>query len=122
MSRFIMTLDESVDLIEYSILKSYSGDTVIPKLKSMLIKDLINIFAKKYNKSIVKCDMRPGEKIYESLINNTQSSRSIEVDGYYIIKPSYNCKISDNNFDYNSSLNPISEEELYKYLCDIKMI
>jgi FlaA1/EpsC-like NDP-sugar epimerase len=122
MSRFIMTLDESVELIEYAILKCESGDTVIPKLKSMNIKDLIEIFSQKYNKPITKSNIRPGEKIYESLINDMQFSRTIEKDIYYIIKPSYISNISNNIFDYNSSLNPISKEELYKYLCDIEML
>jgi UDP-N-acetylglucosamine 4,6-dehydratase len=122
MSRFIMTLDESVELIEYAILKCESGDTVIPKLKSMNIKDLIEIFSQKYNKPITKSNIRPGEKIYESLINDMQFSRTIEKDIYYIIKPSYSSNISNNIFDYNSSLNPISKEELYKYLYDIEML
>lgn len=122
MSRFIMTLDESVDLIEYSILKCESGDTAIPKLKSMNIKDLIEIFSTKYNKPVTKGSIRPGEKIYESLINDTQYARTIEQDGYYVIKPFYNCKISTAIFDYNSSLNPISKEELHKYLCEIEML
>ena len=122
MSRFIMTLDESVELIEYAILKCESGDTVIPKLKSMNIKDLIEIFSQKYNKPITKSNIRPGEKIYESLINDMQFYRTIEKDIYYIIKPSYISNISNNIFDYNSSLNPISKEELYKYLCDIEML
>ena len=121
MSRFIMTLDESVNLIEYAILNGESGDIIIPKLKSMRIKDLIELYSTKYNKPIVNSGLRPGEKIYESLINSVQYAKTIEKDGYYIIKPDYNCKHVSTTFDYNSGLEQITKEELKKYLFEIKM-
>lgn len=121
MSRFIMTLEESVNLIEYSILNGESGDIVIPKLKSMKIKDLIEIFSKKYNKPIVNSGLRPGEKIYESLINSVQFAKTVQKDGFYIIKPDYNCTHVSTTYDYNSGLEQISKEELAEYLENIKL-
>lgn len=122
MTRFIMTLEESVDLIQYSILHSESGDITIPKLKAMKIKDLISIFSEMYNKEIIITGLRPGEKIHESLINNTQSSRVVSKDNYYLIKPFFNCNISQNVYDYNSGIDCISKKELKEYLQEIKMI
>jgi len=122
MTRFIMTLEESVDLIDNAIVKGESGDIVIPKLKSMKIKDLIELFSEMYNKEIKISGLRPGEKIHESLINETQSSRIVKNDNYFYIKPYFNCKISNDIYDYNSGLEQISKKELKEYLQEIKMI
>lgn len=133
MTRFIMTLDESVNLIEYAILSGGSGDIIIPKLCAMRIKDLIEIFGELYNKEIVVSSIRPGEKLHESLINETQSMRStktIPIDSpndeskfankqvvYYHIKPAYvNNTIQLHTFDYNSSQDILSQEQLKNVL------
>lgn len=124
MTRFVMTLDDSVDLIEHAILNGQSGDIVVPKLISMKVKDLIEIFSKIYNKSYVTTGLRPGEKMLESLINDTQSMRIIQDEkGYYFIKPVYIDKIlNDNPLDFNSKINPLSKEELNKYLIDLNLL
>ena len=125
MTRFIMTLDQSVDLIEYAILSAESGDIVIPELISMKIKDLIEIFSKLYNKPIKEIGLRPGEKLLESLINETQSYRLeiTENKKYMHIKPCHNCnKYNSAMRDYNSTINPLTKGELYKYLTEINLI
>ena len=75
MTRFIMTLGESCDLIEYAIKEGESGDTIISKLKAMYIKDIFEIFSEMYNKSVKIMGLRVGEKLNEDLINSTQSAR-----------------------------------------------
>lgn len=118
MTRFVMTLEQSVKLIEHAILYGESGDTIIPKLISMKLIDLIEIFSNKYNKPIKITGLRPGEKMLESLISETQSMRLIkELDEYMYIKPPYkNLLITDNIMNYNSKLNPLSKEDLFTYL------
>lgn len=121
MTRFIMTLDESCDLIEYAILHGKSGETIIPKLKSMRILDLINIFSKLYNKPIKIVGIRPGEKIHEALINRTQSLRCVDNGKYYHVKPNF-CKFDISNkesFNYNSSQSVVTEQYLNDYLTSI---
>jgi len=78
MTRFVMTLEQSVDLIEHAILYASSGDTVIPKLISMKLVDLLEIFSEKYKKPIKITGLRPGEKMLESLVRETQSMRLIK--------------------------------------------
>jgi FlaA1/EpsC-like NDP-sugar epimerase len=68
MTRFVMTLKQSVDLIEHAIIYGESGDTVIPELISMKVKDLVEIFSEKYNKPIKIIGIKPGEKLLESLL------------------------------------------------------
>ena len=116
MTRFIMTLSDSIKLIKYALVYGNSGDIVIPKLNAMYIKDVLELFAEKYNKTINITGIRPGEKLYESLINDSQSYRTIQVDNYYIIKPSFTQNLWNESYDYNSSQNVLSKSELYDYL------
>jgi UDP-N-acetylglucosamine 4,6-dehydratase len=124
MTRFVMTLEQSVDLVEHALLYAESGDIVIPKLISCKIVDLMDIFSDIYKKPIVKGVLRPGEKLLESLINETQSIRTVHgEDGYTYIKPPYkNVSNYDNIRDYNSTINPLSKEELKEYLIHLKLI
>lgn len=125
MTRFVMTLEQSVDLIEHTLLNGETGDTVIPKLISMKVKDLIEIFSEKYNKPIKNIGIKPGEKLLESLINKSQSAR-IKINGNYThIKSIYtfNDTIDETLLnDYNSKINPLNKEELKKYLLDLDLI
>ena len=125
MTRFVMTLQDSVDLINYAIQSGETGDTIIPKLISMKVKDLLEIFSEKYNKELVVTNLRPGEKLLESLINKTQSGRVEVKENYTHIKSvfSFNKKIDSNKLiDYNSNINPFSKEKLYEYLIKLNLL
>jgi FlaA1/EpsC-like NDP-sugar epimerase len=125
MTRFVMTLKDSVDLIEYAILNGESGDTIIPKLVSMNVKDLLELFSKKYNKEIKVTGLRSGEKILESLINETQSGRVVKkVNDYMHIKSAieYPNILNNDIRDYNSLINPLTKIELEVYLKELYLL
>ncbi len=124
MTRFVMTLDQSVDLIEHALLYAQSGSIVIPKLISLNVKDLLEIFSELYNKPIVVSGLRAGEKLLESLINETQSYRlEFGTSGYMYIQPSYKNYFNDSHVrDYNSTINPLTKDELKNYLTNLKLI
>lgn len=125
MTRFVMTLEQSVDLINYALLNGETGDTVIPELISMNVIDILEIFSEKYNKPIKITGIRPGEKMLESLINPTQAGRIIKKNSYYHIKSifDFNEFIDDTKLiDYNSKINPLSKDELNKYLIEKNLI
>ena len=127
MTRFIITLDECVDLIEYGIKNCNTGDTLIPKLKSMNILNLFQIFSEKFNKKIKIIGLRQGEKIEEYLINDDEIKRVEDNDKYYIIKPYYKNYSTLNKFNfanYNSSLKEIliSKDDLYNQLIELNYI
>jgi len=126
MTRFVMTLSDSVDLIEHALLNGESGDTVISELKSMNVKDLMEIFAEKYNKEIKIIGLRSEEKILETLINETQSCR-ISVHGKYThIHSIHDMREKINDFSnmktYDSDINPLSKEELKNYLNKLNLL
>jgi UDP-N-acetylglucosamine 4,6-dehydratase len=125
MTRFIMTLEQSVNLIEHAIINGESGDTIIPKLISMKIKDLIEIFAEKYNKPIKIIGIKPGEKILEALINKSQSAMIKVVNEYTHIKSIYNFSgnIDETKLiNYNSKLNTVNKEQLLNYLKNLNLL
>lgn len=125
MTRFIQTLEQSVDLIEHAIIddNAESGDIVIPLITSMKVKDMIELFSEKYNKPINVTGIRPGEKMLESLINESQAVSMIEGEKYYYIKPPYkNIFIPSQARDYNSCMNTISKNDLKNYLTGLNLL
>jgi UDP-glucose 4-epimerase len=124
MTRFVMTLEQSVALIEHAILDAESGDTVIPELISMKLVDLMDIFSEKYGKPIKITGLRPGEKMLESLISETQAMRLVNgSDGYMYIKPPYkNINNTDNIRNYNSKINPLNKSMLLEYLNNLNLL
>ena len=124
MTRFVMTLEQSVMLIEHALNHGENGDIVIPKLISCKIIDMLEIFSEKYNKPIVDGKLRPGEKLLESLINETQSMRlEFGPDGYMYIKPPYKNIMTDNEVkDYNSTINPLNKKQLQEYLSSLNLL
>jgi UDP-N-acetylglucosamine 4,6-dehydratase len=125
MTRFVMTLEQSVDLIEHTLLNGESGDIVVPKLISMKVKDLIEIFSEKYGKPIKLIGIKPGEKLLESLINKSQSARIKLLNDYTHIKSIYNFNETIDEMqlnDYNSKINPLTKEELIVYLNKLNLL
>jgi len=125
MTRFVMTLEQSVDLIDYTLNNGDSGDTVIPQLISLRVKDLLEIFSEKYNKPIKNTGIKPGEKLLESLINKAQSGRIKQNANYTHIKSIYSFNeeiVEDKLVDYNSRINTLSKADLKDYLIKLNLL
>jgi UDP-glucose 4-epimerase len=126
MTRFVMTLEQSVNLIEHAIINGKTGDIVIPRLVSMKLPDLLQIFSEKYNKPVKVTGLRPGEKLLESLINITQSYRMETVSNYthirsVLVTPDIQVPLSDIH-DYNSNISPLTKDELNTFLSELGLI
>ncbi len=120
MSRFNITLKESVNHVLWSFKNSPGGDILVPKLKSFMVIDLIKSFNPKLK--LKKIGIRPGEKIYEEMITKSDSLNTIELKNYYVILPNtfsenkilktrsfykkkFNAKNVKRGFSYNSANN-----------------
>ena len=77
MTRFNITLQESVNFVMNSLLKSRGGEIFIPKLPSYKIMDLARAINKKVLIDIM--GIRPGEKMHEEMISSSDSSNTIEL-------------------------------------------
>jgi UDP-glucose 4-epimerase len=114
MTRFLMTLEESVDLIDKAIQFGTSGDIWVPQLKSIKIYDLATYFSKKFKKSIQTMGVRPGEKIHEILLSAEELSLSSMIHGCYVVKGEVVSEYTDK--DYSSKNCTLEYAELKIYM------
>ena len=115
MTRFNITLNESIDLVLYAIKNSLGNEIFIPKIPSYRIMDLAKSISEKCKIKIL--GIRPGEKIHEEMITVNDSFNTIENSKYYIILPSlqkatinkylkyYKAQKINKPFSYNSKDN-----------------
>ena len=101
MTRFNISLDEGVNLVTFVFRDMIGGETYIPKMKSIRIFDLVNIFKPKKGYKLI--GIRPGEKLHEELISNSDSSYKIEFKNYFLVLPSTADKDSAKKFLQNSN-------------------
>ena len=121
MTRFIMTLDQSIDLIEATLIEGNHGEIWLPKIVSMRILDLAEIFADMFEKKIKIIGSRPGEKIHEDLINETESIRVRFENNYFKMSPILDKLEKDpiETFTLSSSQQLLNKVELQEYLSGI---
>ncbi len=86
MTRFNITLDQSIDLVLWAIKNSVGGEIYVPKLPSYRITDLAEAIDPKCKKKII--GIRPGEKIHEEMITDSDSFSTVDIGKYYVILPS----------------------------------
>ncbi len=87
MTRFLMSLEDSVDLVLYAFSHAKQGDIFVQKAPASTVADLAQalqeIFGK--NKPIRVIGTRHGEKLYESLISREEMAHAKDLGGYYRI-------------------------------------
>lgn len=90
MTRFIIAKDEAVEYIFEAMRYSVGGEIFIKRLPAMAIVDLIEILKEKYKakSKVITIGLRPGEKIHEVLINESEMLRTYEFNHLCIITPS----------------------------------
>ena len=117
MTRYVMTLDDSIDLIVRAVNEANTGEIFIPKVYSMRIIDLANIFADKYGKKIEIVGIRPGEKVHEELISLPESLRTVSDKNIFRMLPSHSRIDADKDmFSYTSADDVMERAELEYYL------
>ncbi len=87
MTRFNITLKEGAEFVLKSLRIMSGGELFVPKIPSMRIIDLANAIAPNAKKKIV--GIRPGEKIHEEMITETDSLTTYEFKEYYAIISDY---------------------------------
>jgi len=85
MTRFNITLKESVEHVLWSFQNSPGGDILVPKLKSYKVLDLINAYNPNFK--LKEIGIRPGEKVHEEMITESDSFNTIELKKYFVILP-----------------------------------
>lgn len=86
MTRFNITLEQGVDLVFYAILNAWGGEVFVPKIPSYKITDLARAIGPECDLKVV--GIRPGEKIHEEMITETDGLSTWDCGDYYAIAPS----------------------------------
>lgn len=108
MTRFVMTLDESVNLILHALEYGQSGETWVPRLPAMRVGDLAALFARQSGKRVEVTGLRPGEKMHEDLVNESESPRTRRDGDHYVIAPAF-APGSGERFTYTSADEVLTE-------------
>lgn len=89
MTRFFMTLDQSLDLVLFALTNGKPGEIYVRKAPATTIVDLVSAVAEifSYTKPIEEIGSRPGEKIDEFLISREERVRTADHGDYYSISP-----------------------------------
>ena len=99
MTRFWITLEQGVDLVEKGFHRMKGGEIFVPKLPSIKITDLAKALAPDYPWEVI--GIRPGEKLHEKMIPRDDSYRTIEFSDHYVITPSIQFFDQDINYKKN---------------------
>lgn len=85
MTRFNITLTEGVELVLYALTHAMGGEIFVPKIPSYRITDVARAIGPNCKCPIV--GIRPGEKIHEEMITETDALQTIDTPDRYIIVP-----------------------------------
>lgn len=86
MTRFNITLDDGVKLVLFALQNMWGGEIFVPKIPSYRVVDVAEAVAPDCRIEIV--GIRPGEKLHEEMITETDALNTIEFDRHFVILPS----------------------------------
>ena len=109
MTRFIMSLDEAVDLVLYAFENGESGDIMVQKAPSCKIDVLVTAVKELFhaNNEIRIIGIRHGEKMYETLLTNEECVHAIDMGDFYRVPADKR----DLNYDkyFNEGMDKLNE-------------
>lgn len=144
MTRFIMTLREAVRLVMDSTFLARGGEVFVTKMPVVRIADLAAVMIEElapchnFDPKDVELHIigsKPGEKLYEELLNDEETRRTAELPNYFVVLPAFkslyqkidysyphSTKVGVDN-PYNSSVEPaMNRHELRQYLLDNNLL
>ena len=109
MTRFIMTIEESARLVLKAVTMSRGGEVFVTKMPVVRIADLaevmIDLLAPKYGYKpsdieITEIGAKPGEKLYEELMNDEEVPRSMELRDMFVVTPAFKSIYGSIDYSY----------------------
>jgi hypothetical protein len=119
MTRFMMTLDDAVDLVIYAFTHGHNGDLFVQKAPATTLETLAEALKQTYSKvnpkygetEVKVIGTRHGEKLYETLVTREEMARAIDMGDYFRIP----CDTRDLNYDkfFSEGSKQVSEIDDY---------
>lgn len=144
MTRFIMTLSQAVQLVMESVFLAKGGEVFVTKMPIARIEDLahvmVEVLAEQFGHSSADIPVKvigtkPGEKLYEELMNDEETRRTVELQDYFAVLPAFKAIYEDIEYQYddqitdqidrpyNSSVEvSMSQEQLKRYLLEHRLL
>ena len=138
MTRFIMSIEQAVDLVIRSVPLAKGGEVFITKMPVARIRDLAKVMIRHLaprhglDPSAVKLETvgaKPGEKLYEELMSLEEMGRAVELKDYFAVLPAFRGVYQEIAYDYpdivsrqvakpynSSEERPLSQEGLLDFL------
>lgn len=129
MTRFMISLDEGVDLVLHAFADMIGGEIYVKKIPSMKVTDIARVIAPDARQDIV--GIRPGEKLHEQMVGVEDAAYTFEYPDHFKILPAIYSAWSDekrikngkkvaNDFVYSSDNNKewMSDESLSSWIKD----
>lgn len=113
MTRFIMSLEEAVDLVLYTFANGSSGDIFVQKAPACRIGDLAQAVKELFNipTDIQVIGIRHGEKMYETLLTNEECTNAVDLGEFYRVP----CDKRDLNYDKYDMVGDIKRNPLKEF-------
>jgi UDP-N-acetylglucosamine 4,6-dehydratase/5-epimerase len=128
MTRFNISLEEGVEMVLWALEKAIGGEILVPKIPSYRIMDVAEAIAPSCTKEIV--GIRPGEKLHEEMITESDSPSTVDIGNYFAITSTSDPRVLNRylnelggtkvpeNFKYDSGNNPdfLTPEDIRKLI------
>lgn len=144
MTRFIMSIEQAVELVINSAELARGGEVFVTKMPTIRIQDLAKIMirelAPKYRHKIEDIGIeyigsKPGEKMYEELMNLEEIRRALELERYFVVMPAFRGLYRDISYEYPNTISnnvtnpyhsgnkePLSQEQLLVFLRENELL
>jgi len=144
MTRFIMSLEEAIRLVIESACHAVGGEVFITKMPAIRIQDLAEVMIKElaagygFSSEDIEIDIignKPGEQIYEELMNEEEIRRAWELNKYFVVLPAYGSVYRKIDYTYanvirqtvtkpynSANRTPLSQIDLTEFLRTHKLL
>jgi len=113
MTRFVMSVEEAVELVLNSVIEAKGGEVFVTKMPVMKIEDLATAMIEKLAPGeieVTEIGSKPGEKLYEELMSDEETRRAIELDKFFSVLPAFRGIYSDIDYNYSTIVSELVED------------
>lgn len=129
MTRFLLSLDQAVDIIFEAMISAYAGEIYIPIIPAAKVTDIAKVLIGDRPLKTVVTGIRPGEKLHEMLISEEEGHRAFVRGQYYVIpsmlpelqKPAHK-KVTAIGKSYSSADDIMDIDQVYRMLKDSDLL
>ena len=113
MTRFVMSAEEAVELVLNSVMEAKGGEVFVTKMPVMKIEDLAIAMIEELAPNeieVTEIGSKPGEKLYEELMSDEETRRTIELDKFFSVLPAFRGIYSDIDYNYSTIVSELVED------------